>query len=73
VADFNGDGKLDIVTANSSAVVVFLGNGDRTFQAAKASATDATIGIVVGDFNQDGKLDLAISEFNSVSDVQVFF
>jgi hypothetical protein len=71
VGDFNGDGKLDIVTANSSAVVVFLGNGDGTFQAAKASAANETVGIAVGDFNQDGKLDLAIAEFNSVSDVQV--
>src|ERR1700674_50234 len=68
---FNGDGKLDIVTANSSAVVVFLGNGDGTFQPAMASAANGTIGIAVGDFNQDGKLDLAIAEFNSVSDVQV--
>ena len=35
VADFNGDGSLDVVTANygSDNVSVLLGNGDGTFQA----------------------------------------
>jgi len=36
VADFNGDGKLDIAVANSGSanVSILLGNGDGTFQAA---------------------------------------
>jgi len=71
VGDFNGDGKLDLVAASGSAVVVFLGNGDGTFQAGKATAAPIVIGLAVGDFNQDGKQDLAVAEFNSVSDVQV--
>ena len=35
VGDFNGDGKLDLATANSAAAIVsvLLGNGDGTFQA----------------------------------------
>jgi FG-GAP-like repeat len=67
LGDFNGDHKTDVVLSiagNNVAgqEIVFLGNGDGTFQAAKQSA-----GIfypayaAVGDFNGDGKLDLAIS------------
>ncbi|HZW79628.1 MAG TPA: FG-GAP-like repeat-containing protein [Candidatus Deferrimicrobiaceae bacterium] len=57
LADFNGDGKLDI--ASGSANTIMLGNGDGTFQ------TGITLGatgpdIAVGDFNQDGKPDLAV-------------
>jgi hypothetical protein len=57
--DFNGDGKLDLVVANSSSnsVAVFLGNGDGSFQpVVNYSAGFAA----VGDFNGDGKLDLAV-------------
>jgi hypothetical protein len=62
--DFNGDGKLDLVTANSGSnnVSVLLGNGDGTFQ----SAVDYAVGsnprsVAVGDFNGDGKLDLVVT------------
>src|SRR5260370_24415128 len=40
VADFNGDGKLDYVTANSgnNTIAVALGNGDGTFRAPTSTA-----------------------------------
>jgi len=65
--DFNGDGKLDLAVTGStssqtpiSQVVIFLGNGDGTFSAAKNSVTGlGAVSIVAGDFNGDGKLDLA--------------
>ncbi len=60
VADFNGDGKLDLALAtNNSLVSVLLGNGDGTFQTKIDSATGAkAYSIAAADFNGDGKLDL---------------
>jgi hypothetical protein len=65
--DFDGNGKLDLVAANreKSAVSVFLGNGDGTFQVAVDYATDwFTTSVTTEDFNGDGKLDLAVAPFN---------
>jgi hypothetical protein len=64
VADFNGDGKLDLVVDSASAIVLLLGNGDGTFQSPqtilpKAGGCGSGVPIVANDFNGDGKLDLA--------------
>jgi hypothetical protein len=73
VADFNGDGFLDLGVANGSSnnVTVLLGNGNGTFEAAVnyAVGTDP-VGIVAGDFNGDGVPDLAIAN-NTSNDVSV--
>jgi Calx-beta domain/FG-GAP-like repeat/FG-GAP repeat len=64
-ADFNGDGHLDLATANYSSndVSVLLGNGDGTLQTARNYATGALPGcIAAGDFNGDGKLDLVTAD-----------
>src|SRR5882724_37144 len=60
--DFNGDGKLDLVTASSrdNNVSVLLGNGDGTFQAAVNYSVGA-FSVTSGDFNGDGKLDLVVA------------
>jgi hypothetical protein len=67
VADFNGDGILDIAaTDNFNGVVqIFTGNGDGTFTPGATYATDPAtaanpVSLVVGDFNNDGKPDLAV-------------
>jgi FG-GAP-like repeat len=59
VADFNGDGRLDLAVANDTSVSVLLGRGDGTFQAAvNYPARGQATGVASGDFNGDGKLDL---------------
>ncbi|HVG34794.1 MAG TPA: FG-GAP-like repeat-containing protein [Pyrinomonadaceae bacterium] len=59
-ADFNGDGKLDLVTARgaSSGGAVRLGNGDGTFQAPINYGNTSFSYIAVADINRDGKLDI---------------
>ncbi len=68
--DLNGDGKLDLVTANDgdSTVSVMLGNGNGTFAPyanyfvrALDPGSIAAHGLVVADFNGDGKLDAAVT------------
>ncbi|WP_460952481.1 beta strand repeat-containing protein, partial [Spirosoma daeguense] len=68
VGDFNGDGKLDLVSANrgSNNVSVLLNNGAGGFGAAiNFPVGSAPSSVAVGDFNGDGRLDLAISNGGS--------
>ena len=64
IGDLNGDGKLDLTTANSvfTTASVLLGTGTGSF----ATATNFDIGsspysIAIGDLNGDGKPDLAMA------------
>src|SRR5207253_11370527 len=68
IADFNGDGYLDLAVANydGNSVSILLSRGDGTFGPASNVATNqGPRSLVVSDFNGDGKLDLASA--NNVS------
>ncbi|HVH72841.1 MAG TPA: FG-GAP-like repeat-containing protein [Candidatus Dormibacteraeota bacterium] len=69
LADFNQDGKLDIVqTTQTNDITVALGNGDGTFRQASGFQIPSilnTQSVVVGDFNGDGKPDLAFASQSS--------
>lgn len=65
LADFNGDGVLDVAAATSNAsqtVAVLLGNGDGTLRPAVAvPAGGIANGVGSGDMNGDGKIDLVVA------------
>ncbi len=78
VADFNGDGVPDLVTANlgkfpadpGQAISVLLGNGDGSFAPETRFGTGRNpYAVAVGDFNGDGLYDIAVANYfsNSVS------
>ncbi len=66
-ADFNKDGKIDIVTANifKNSISLMNGNGLGGFSAPTDffSATEPT-SVINADFNNDGKIDLAVNYFS---------
>jgi len=74
VADFNGDGKLDLVAVGSltglpsGTVSVLLGYGDGAFQPpVNYNVPGSGRFVAVGDFNRDGKPDLAVVNGTSPS------
>src|SRR5579864_1224920 len=61
--DFNGDGKLDLATADTDGISIFLGKGDGTFRHAPVDFAPggSPLFVAVGDFNSDGRPDLAVA------------
>jgi hypothetical protein len=63
-ADFNGDGKTDLVVAEgtSNKIALLLGDGTGAFGAPRRFSPGKLSGsLVVGDFKRDGKPDIAVT------------
>jgi FG-GAP-like repeat len=62
LGDFNGDGKLDVLTQGDNQVCVALGNGNGTFQPEVCYGIGGYYNYAAtADFNGDGNLDLAVA------------
>jgi hypothetical protein len=67
-SDFNADGKVDLVIANSGSnnVSVLLGIGGGIFETAvNYPVSTAPCAVSIGDFNGDGIMDLATANYSS--------
>jgi hypothetical protein len=76
-ADFNLDGRLDLVAGNESSnnLSVLLGNGSGGFSPAPGSPVatgEDPIFIAIADFNLDGKPDVAVTTFGAQA-VNIFW
>jgi flagellin-like hook-associated protein FlgL len=70
IRDLNGDGVLDVVTADSisSSVSVLFGNSNGSFSSGRSFAVGAApTAITIQDFNGDGIMDLAASTSSGFS------
>jgi hypothetical protein len=66
LADFNGDGNLDLATPNTAdgTISVLLGNGTGTFEPPVTTSGGAEpTALAIGDFNGDGRVDAATSNY----------
>ncbi len=60
--DVNGDGKADVVVADSGVLTVRFGNGDGTFGAESAASTLTNVtALALADLNGDGKMDIVVT------------
>jgi len=62
LADFNGDGRLDLAVVNVDGLAILLGNGDGTFAPPDPPIeSDVNVDVrAADDFNGDGKVDLVV-------------
>jgi hypothetical protein len=74
LSDLNGDGKIDVIVANSADgnIGVLLGNGDGTLRPELTYATGLKpSSVAVADFNGDGVADLAVANDEAFQGVSV--
>ena len=70
IADFNGDGRQDIVVSNNNtdagtSTTIFTNNGNGTYSTSTLLVGTGPRQIVTADFNGDGKQDIAVANYTS--------
>ncbi len=76
LADINGDGNLDLISASSgdNRLNFYLGNGDGTFQNKTTAIPNVTnlVGFTIGDFDGDSDLDIvAVGDNSAANETQL--
>ncbi|MEK6701525.1 MAG: VCBS repeat-containing protein [Planctomycetota bacterium] len=72
-ADFDGDGRLDLVLVKRTGLGVFVhwGLGDGTFEPLQQAFASSSGTVAVGDFDEDGRPDIVVREFNAPPSVRI--
>ncbi|HEY2759650.1 MAG TPA: FG-GAP-like repeat-containing protein, partial [Pirellulales bacterium] len=63
IADFNDDGRADIITANGDDASLLLNNGDAMFQSSTSIDAGPSNIVAIGDFNGDGRMDIITTDY----------
>ncbi len=61
IGDVNGDGQVDLVTPNPSAVAIALGESGLAFRSPTSIPSDRPFAVGVGDLTGDGRLDVVVA------------
>jgi gliding motility-associated-like protein len=77
IADFDGDGKLDMATSNNNATMISIFRNTSAVGAFSFSKTTINVGVksihvAANDINGDGKSDLVISESSATTTSRLF-
>jgi hypothetical protein len=73
IGDLNGDGKLDLATANGDDISVLINRGDSRFPKSVQYGSREPYDIAIGDLNGDGKADLVTANAKpSVNSISVY-
>jgi hypothetical protein len=72
VADFNMDGRQDIVVAHSEGLQIFMRDASSTWSSIHITSTVAYGFVTIGDLNSDGKADIVVSPISKSTTQSIY-